>query len=92
MPELVWWGDEAFEQLEMELKMTKKEMAVYLRCTNLPHNEKLKECSGCPYYMLQEVEPDYPVPPDVVKDGIGYWTYCDYEQICSDAAAMLEEE
>lgn len=70
--------------------MTKKEMAQFLRCSIMVRDGT--PCpEECPYRTLERVKDDYPIPPDFVINGVGYWESCDYETLTEDAARMLEE-
>lgn len=58
-----------------------------LRCSNYA-NSDCKE--DCPYRLLEEIKPDFPVPADVTVNGVGYWVSCDCDRMVLDAADMLE--
>lgn len=63
-----------------------------LRCSATGHWGVFKCEEDCPYRVIEEVNPDLPVPPDVITNGVGYWTGCDYDRIALDAAEALEKQ
>lgn len=69
--------------------MNKEEVIYALRCSCTPGSHCDKK-NNCPYYLLEEIKPDFPVPADVTIDGIKYWESCNTDQMCLDAADLLE--
>lgn len=71
--------------------MNNKDLALYLRCSNCAPNERYRECDKtCPYFIMEEIKPELPVPYDIEENGKKYWTGCDYERIAKDAAEYIE--
>ena len=65
-----------------------KDLAKYLRCSISP----MVNCPlDCPYFTMEEVKEGIPAKADMVIDGIGYWTGCDFEKISEDAADYIEQ-
>lgn len=58
-----------------------------LRCSVTPGE---KDCVGCRYRVLNEVQPGLPIPMDVEIDGVLYWECCDVDLMAMDAAEALE--
>lgn len=73
--------------------MTKdyKTIAKALRCSATPWSkDKEKNCDSCPYQTLEKVDPEFPMPAEVVVDGVAYWKSCDTDAMALDAAWILE--
>lgn len=65
-----------------------KELVSALRCS-AGTGGKCKE--DCPYRLMEEIKPDFPVPADVTIDGVGYWISCDCDRMAIDATAAIEQ-
>ena len=59
-----------------------------LRCS-ASGKSKCKE--DCPYRVMEEIKPDFPMKPDVTVDGIWYRVSCDCDRIAMDAAWAIEK-
>lgn len=60
-----------------------------LKCTISVPTQKCRD--DCPYLVRDEIKPDFPLPPDVVIDGIGYWDSCDTDRMTRDCIEVLSE-
>ena len=64
-----------------------KELISAIRCSATSYSG----CTAdCPYRLLEEIKPDFPMPADVVVDGVGYWVSCDCDKMSLDAADAIE--
>lgn len=68
--------------------MNRAELIEALKCTISVPAKKCRD--DCPYLVREEIKPDFPMPPDAVIDGIGYWDNCDVERMTVDAIRALE--
>lgn len=66
-----------------------KTVAECLRCSSAPVKGKCRK--DCPFRLLEEVNPDLPIPADIVIDGKAFWESCDVDKIALDAADAIEQ-
>ena len=64
--------------------MTGKEIAQALRCTSTP-GDHASNCEQCPYWKKEQLN-------GRLKEKLGTdtWTSCDVDQVCLDAADLIE--
>lgn len=59
-----------------------------LRCSASELPER-NDCKNCKYRLLEKLDEEFPMQPDVYIDGVGYWQSCDVERIAFDATDAL---
>lgn len=60
-----------------------------LRCSADP--SIIHDCMNCEYKIMEKVDKNIPVGPDIVIDGEAYWVSCDCDRITLEAADQLEQ-
>lgn len=68
----------------------RKALIEALKCSIKIPGEKCRD--DCPYLVREEIKPDFPMPPDAVIDGIGYWDSCDTNRMTMDCIEALRED
>lgn len=66
-----------------------EELIKALRCSADP--TIAHECMSCKYKVVEEVNKEIPVEPDLIIDGEAYWVSCDCDRIVLEAADQLEQ-
>lgn len=66
--------------------MNFEKLIAALKCSSQAHT---KCDENCPYRTLEKTRDDFPIPADVVINGVGYWLGCDCDRMATDAADVI---